>query len=562
MAFKTIVSGPSAKIGGLVLKCDIQWTIQVKDGNPGSEEGEPRCNVPVVVTVDGAVQPSIETDENGYITLVFSKGTDLSTVKVEVEDQEYHWTGSITGPEGEGKEFSSEVPVTGTWSVSVVVHDMRPKGVGGGPIALKAILIELDPDEDSDAKTDNYGGAWTKDDLNCEVRYKISVGDDLGAILEKSTMQVKVGGVTVAVSGSWQTEGNVDVRRTKANALEVKAMPNGASVEVEFQLHYPVVFVVGEGPAFPYAIELAIRFGIGQVRKSLTKGEEKAPGTKLADKRKWVIASQYDVHNPPSSLPPNLFVYRDSVRRDDSGNLGRFDVRDTNCWGRLTTAHDPVDVMAFNNPHPGFGVHFCEVKGLRYKDAENRYISVHSIGSDVKLDRAALEEFRKLKDNETAAVQKKFLNDKGYDLDGTGKIHDWRDDGSLPEIAIAAAFNVREEDQGAVAFKNRVTHYATRRRTTGLWFSILRCYCRNGAAALKTGGEMFVNGSAALQSAVDKKHLDGFEDGADWSSGEYYANYKTNFTSETFHPSWFGDPKWSPGEPNLAKAQYYRWVKK
>jgi hypothetical protein len=557
MPLKGIVPGPAQEIGTLVAKCDKQWTIQVKDGN--LEDADPLAYTAVTVTVGGVVQPVVETDENGYITLVFTRDTDVSAVIVQVVDNQYSWSGTTQHPEGSGKEYSSEVLLTGTWSLSVVVHDIRPQGVPGAPIALRSIRIQLAPNDYPDAETTDAGDAWEQDDLKCETAYKISVPATRGAIATESTVVVNVNGNPVAnIDVSTQTADDVKVRRTNSNDVTVTAMPNGSQVEVEFQLRFRTVFVVGEGPAFPYAIQLANRFGTGQAPRYLVTTEIRAPATQLAAERKWVIASQFDVHAPPGSLPGNLFVYRDPVRTDE---VGRFDVRDTGCWTRLTATHGEVDAMVFNNPHPGFGMHFCEVKGLRHLDPENRYISVHSIGWDQRLDRAGLDTFRGLENNGQAAVQKEFLNGNGCNQDGTGVVHDWLDNGTLPAVTIPTAFAVGQADQTAIAFNQRVTHYATRRGTMGLWFSVLRCYCRNGAAALKSGGEMYVNGSTAFQSAVERGHLLNFEAGVLWSTGTYYANYQTNFTSDTFHPSWFADQEWTPGEPNLARANYYRWVK-
>ena len=548
----------------MVKKCDIQWTIQVKDGN--TDDNGPMLYARVDVVVDAAQPQQVETDEHGYITLVFTKGTDLGRVTVFVEDTEDQWSGTAgAAQEASGNEYSSEVLLTGTWSLSVQVHDMRPRGVAGAPIALKKIPLVLLGPKPGDAQageTTDDGEAWTKDGLRCEMGYMISVSDGLGAIVENSTVSVRVNGNPVPnVGGNQaQTEANVTVRRTNNNALTIEAMPNGAQVDVDFQLKFPTVFIVGEGPSFPYAIQLAIRFGKGQWPRNLTRTAEGAPATSLAQQRKWIIASQYDVHAPPAHPPDNLFVYRDAGR-NDVGNVGRFDVRDRQGWTRLAGAagqFDLFDAMVFNNPHPGFGMHYSEVKGVRRNGLERQYISVHSIGWNNTLNGAALQTFKDLADNATAQVQKQFLNDRGCNQDGNDDIHDWLDDGTTPNITIPNAFAAI--DQAAVAFNQRVTHYTFRRQTTGVWFSILRCYCRNGTAALKAGGEMYVNGSQTFQSAVDNGHLRNFENGVTWSTGQYYANYRTNFTSDTFHPSWF-EQGWNPGEPNLANALYYRWVK-
>jgi hypothetical protein len=310
MPLKGIASGPAQEIGTLVAKCDKQWTIQVKDGN--SDDADPRAFT-VIVTVDGVRQPAVETDENGYITLIFTRDTDVSAVIVQVKDDEYHWSGTTQDPGGSGKEYSSEVLLTGTWSLSVVVHDMRPRGVPGAPIALRAIRIQLAPNDYPDAATTEAGDAWEQEHLKCENPYKISVPATLGAIVAESTVVVRVNGNLVAnIDVSTQTADQVTVRRTNSNDVMVTAMPNDSQVELEFRLRFRTVFVVGEGPAFPYAIQLATRFGTGQAPRNLVMTEMRAPPTQLAAERRWVIASQFDVHAPPGGLPAG---YRRCLRQ-------------------------------------------------------------------------------------------------------------------------------------------------------------------------------------------------------------------------------------------------------
>lgn len=564
MAFKTLFSGPAAEIGDVVKVCDLQWTIQIKDGNLEDADVIPFADVDV--KIDDAAARQVTADENGYITLVFTKGTKLASVKVVVEHREYHWTGRAGAPQEEegANQYSSEALLTGVWSLRVLVYDERPKGVDGDPIPLEKVPVSLTWRGGSeDGTTANDGDAWTKDDVKCETACHVSVPASLGAIASLTHVWVTINdNAGVEADETKHEEDDVTVRCSDKKVLTIEAMPANARVEVRFRLQFRTVFIVGEGPDFPYAIQLAIRFGKGQSPRNLTQTVSTAPATKLSERRMWIVASQYDLKDPPGGLPTNLVPYRDKVRKDDKGKLGRFDVRDKNCWTRLAGddgRFDLFDVMVFNNPHPGFGVHFCEVKGLRSKICENRHISVHSIGWDKKLPGKDLTTFRGLKDCETAAVQKKFLNDRSCDQKGGDALHNWRDDGSLPEVTIPDAFT--PITQADVDFDKRVTHYTTAAATMGLWFSILRCYCRNGKAALLSGGEMYVNGSAVFQSAITKGHLENFENGVKWSTGEYYANYQTNLTSNQYHPSWFGDPDWSPGEPNLANANYYRWVK-
>jgi len=61
-------------------------------------------------------------------------------------------------------------------------------------------------------------------------------------------------------------------------------------------------------------------------------------------------------------------------------------------------------------------------------------------------------------------------------------------------------------------------------------------------------------------------YLEGFVNAGTWSGRNpaaniYYANYHTNFTSDRFHPSWFAEITFGPGEPGLSGAQCYTRAK-
>jgi hypothetical protein len=165
---------------------------------------------------------------------------------------------------------------------------------------------------------------------------------------------------------------------------------------------------------------------------------------------------------------------------------------------------------------------------------------------------------------ETAANQRYFLQtDVGSTRTGTDTVSDFADNGTEASRTISSSFAALTE--GGTTFQNRITHYRESRNTIGLWASILRCYRMNGNGALKDGGALYLHGTHHFGNQCGRgRHLDGFVEVGTWSnSGDaaaniYYANYPTNFTSDTFHPSWFADVTFGPREPNLSDALCYK----
>jgi hypothetical protein len=482
------------------------------------------------------------------------------------------------------------------WKVKITVQDVTPKADGapirGAPINLKQIPVTLQRtgNTDNTPRTGDDGAAYSKNDMLLTTAYTISVPETYGAIVTVSTAAVKVNGtaVDVATANTPVTRDNVTVTRTALNKVTVTAASGCPEVEVDFKLQYPKIFIVGEGPLFPYAIGLAKRYAKGEsaaARTLAARADAKAPDTVLSDFRKWIIASQFDVHpDPGGTLPRNLYVYRDSTNTDFSGNVGCFDVRKRACWGRLTNLLGTFDALIFNNPHPGYGMHRCDVFGLK-TDREGppgKYISVHTLGYGNTLSSGQVAQFRRgggivqdrgkwvqgrsgtLNVNQ-AANQRSFVQTVlAYVGDGTNSTSDYANDGTDTAQNITACFTALTDS--ATRFQGRVTHYKERLSTTGLWGSILECYRINGNAALKAGGALYLHGSNNFANAdlTDPGgYLDGFASAGTWSdSGQaaaniYYANYATNFTSDTFHPSWFALVTFGPGEPGLRKAQCY-----
>ena len=250
----------------------------------------------------------------------------------------------------------------------------------------------------------------------------------------------------------------------------------------------------------------------------------------------------------------------------------------------MTTIYGRFNAIIFNNPHPGYGMHRCNVFGLRdaNRGEPGKYISVHSLGYGNTLSSENVTKFRdygKIVQNsrgkwvkggrprydmERADNQRYFLQtDVGCVRTGTDSVSDWADDGSDASRSISSSFAALTD--GGTAFRDRVAHYEESRDTIGLWASILRCFRLNGNGALKDGGALYLHGTRHFgNQCASGRHLDGFSFVGTWSdSGDalaniYYANYPTNFTSDTFHPSWFADVTFGPREPNLSEALCYK----
>lgn len=484
----------------------------------------------------------------------------------------------------DGVEVTVEFRLKFAWKVSIEVKDRRPKGVAGDPIALRGVPLEIKTDGGTVApepKTAADGKAFAKNDLETGVKHTISVPDGFGALLDQTEVTIKVNDEAVApvVKGDAIVKGKVEVARPDHHQVTVHVKEGTASITLEFKMRYPTIFIVGEGEQWGYALGLARKYAKGDadaVRNRDLQPNNRAPATTLSDLRKWVIASQYDVTAAPTvHVPSNLKVYRDA-----SGPGGQFDVRNRDCWTRLKASFDLFEAMAFNNPHPGYGVHKGTVFGLESASgrsaSQGRYICVHSIGWDNKLTPQQVTLFRNYRDGTggvarfdmtTAANQKYFLQtDVGCVTDGTDRVPSFADDGSVALTPIDSAFMpvTGVTDDATLRtdpFSGRVTHYRAQIDTVGLWQSILRCYRLNGLSALKVGGAMYVNGSDVFDS--ERGHgqaLEGFSNEGGWPAGHntYYANYLTNFTSTRFHPSYFHNVRFNPGEPNLNDARAYK----
>lgn len=603
MAFIKAKTGSAGGVDQLKIPCGRCWTITVKNGN---EENNPNLkNTKVQISVNGGKPYDVPTDSDGLIWLEFDPEDDLAKVKVSINDSDKGLRG-IAGTaqpakKSDNKYYQSNAILLGTWKLLVSVLDATQKA-DGKPIQpeLKLKKVQLDIKgagiTKKDApRTQDDGASYSKDDMKGATEYTISVPDIFGAILKECAAKMRLNDQEEKdISTDTLTLQNVTVSRTKDNLVKVSVERGSPKVEIRFLLKFPKVFIVGEGPEFPYAIGLAKKYAKGESessRKLRRRAVRNAPDTKLSEERKWVIVSQFDIHSKPAGndLPGNLLVYRDTVLKDDSNKQGRFDVRDQQCWKRLVKIYGPFDAIIFNNPHPGYGMHRCDVFGLRkdHRGLPGKYISVHSIGWEKTLSEDEINLFRGYGNMSRNRYGRLVAGDNpGYNMNradnqryflyndircfkfGTNSLNTFSDDGTVERVSIVKAFTPLEEEE-RVPFEDRCTHYEESQNATGLWGSILKCYRLNGAEALKSGGSLYLHGSESFSRITREGNLmEGFIQIGTWSDASnkdasiYYANYKTNFTSTSFHPSWFAKILFDPGEPNLKKANCFRLTKK
>lgn len=283
------------------------------------------------------------------------------------------------------------------WTLQIRVQDVTMLDAGhtklkGKEFFLQDVPVDLERTsaKDTGASTDS-SGKWKREGLLLGAEYKLTLTKTYGAIAKTGAAAVRVNGKaagTATAKAPAVEQDAVKVERVEDAQVKLKAAAAGAAVEVDIQLQYPKVFIVGEGPKFPYAIALAKRYAWG----------EPAQGDKNR-LRKWVAVSQYDVSDPPKGdYPRTLFFYKDSkVRNPDNENgkgTGCFDVREKACWTRLDEQLGKFDAIIFNNPHPGYGMHRCDVFGLQggSRTLAGKYISVHTLGRTEKLSVGQTEE--------------------------------------------------------------------------------------------------------------------------------------------------------------------------
>jgi hypothetical protein len=437
------------------------------------------------------------------------------------------------------------------WTIEVEVLDRLPVFARRKPVPLAKAPAHFywDGNENKRPETKSKGAPFRFEQMEVGTTYTVEAPFE-GAEEAATKIEVSVeggsGGVDYAVTG-----GQLHLTVSKPKLV----------VKVKFILGFRKVFIVGEGRRFAFAVPLAKKYSYG-THESHEAVRSKALYASKSDKksRKWVIASQYDV-DEPSEQVENLFVYRDPER-----SRGQFDVTDYHCWHRAAdTCGSDCEALLFNNPHPGYGLHMCDVAGVQPgTPVRGRYVSVHSIGSATKVGLSSPEKqaFDRLGPlNREASGQRSWLQGTlGIVRDGSDPVNDFRRN-PPHHLSIREVFNPSEPyDPTPQNFKAVATHYDPILETRSLKDLILTCYVEHGASMLRSGGLLCVNGPSDLQEDLERF---GFKPHV-WSEHKiYYVDYQTNFTSESIHVSWFAITNFADRirEPQLSKAKAFIFTK-
>jgi len=481
----------------------------------------------------------------------------------------------------QGNVFRGLLFITLHWRIRVEVKDGLPPRLRRQPVLLAQAPVHFGWDGKKNVRpvTGDHGEPFSSDKMDLGTTYTV-IAPVEGAIVRLTQIEVEGRGGQLRPSDYSVDTGKLTITVTHA----------GLVVDVRFVLSFEKVFIVGEGNNFAFACPLAKKYFGPDERYAAATAHFPYPAKADKKKRKWIIASQYDVNEPVETVE-NLFIYRDAERED-----GRFDAIDAAAWRRLAAFHgDDFEAVLFNNPHPGYGMHVCEVMGMKPKasdakdtktEGRGRYISVHTLGSErlVGLKSSELVRFRTDGDKsipvegssegasaammplaDDAAFQRAFVQDiLGIVRKGDDLLSNFT---QIPpdRLPIPKAFEaIQKYDFSPDNFVKAATHYRVSVQTKGLKYLLLESYVRHGMTILKTGGLLCVNGSTAIAEDLEELNLTAmFKNVKKWKAVHkvYFVDYETNFTSESIHPSWLSNTRFNPGEPELENANVYATTK-
>jgi hypothetical protein len=306
-----------------------------------------------------------------------------------------------------------------------------------------------------------------------------------GTLITRAKPVDKKGKLTVDVAAGYNHTITATMEGCVEDAKETVKLEVGATGEVTLDLSFPRIFIVGEGDTFDYAVKLA----------------RKLDGTTA--KRRWVIASQYDVKPAPKAPSANLLVYLDSEE-------GAFNCLDGDCWDRAAQKLGPVfEACIFNNPHAGHAMPKYDVIGV--------VTGFWRFGKWVS----------------------KSIASKEYDALG-----DIKDYSSGAEVEV---------DKGDVfEWDGEKGRYVAVQATMGLNEFLLQQYAANGgnyfqAASLEVNGPDWV---------ADYLGTYGLSKVGPFTSSPYYVNYTSNLTDQEPHASWG-----NAGRAHSNPANMTRWKK-
>lgn len=552
---------------------------------------------------------TLETDENGLVTFVYQQEADLQNrlVRATLTDTTRGWEGSrlTTGATKQGNVYQVSVTVEGYFTISVQVATRKPGTTGlvywpldwtptlqlrhqatpsGGVAAVDNIAFQR-------TGIDNPAVTVTSERQLCVTSHQFSVA--LQGFQQSGTqvrLWIETEDDARQVSTDPETYSGVTYRSTPGNGLQLEVQRHRARVRALFIFAFPQVLVVGEGTNFEYAVGLATKYGDALNARGF----------------KWVVATQYDVvavGNVPTDMvigdwatgnSINHANQRQTVQNAMAKNLiirtTQFDARNGTHWQQVLDTYSLFDAVVFNNPHPGYGMHMCEVMGLtthdsfRYKNG--KCISVYSVGYNGTLDGTQLDDLlgrpRDWDTAETFGRQRWFVRSADalnhQNNPDTAFIFQHSPNNSRPvNVTIDGGFAYNDGQRidrnwygkmGEFQDQHK-RHYRSRIDTIGLQEHLLRCYRHFSRSLLKSGGELFVNGSTQWADSLTTQFT--FNDGAnnhnvpvmqnagDWPNTPYFVWYNTNLTSNRAHPSWYSNIRFVPREPALDNAQRYRW---
>lgn len=569
-------------------------TLQIR--NRHAFGAPPLANTQVQVAV-GPQQHTLDTDGNGLITFVYEANADFANqgVQVVVTDAARGWRGQ--GNTGNLTQVS--VTVSGRFQLTVELYTHKP-GTGamawvhawtnnlnltcattppGGAAANQNIAFQANGNNPAADEIQNSP-------LDCVSAHVLNV--EFFGFLNTSTVEIWTEGTQRVVGVNDATHDDVTFRGSAGNGIRLAVTRHGAAVRVRFTFRFPQVLIVGEGTHFEYAVGLASKY---------------ADALANPEGFRWIVATQYDV-TPVGNVSTDLRIrnwqnnhwinhanQRQNVRNALAKNLinhnAQFDATNAGHWAGTLGAYGAFDAAVFNNPHPGYGMHMCEVLGLSphhpFHRKNGRAISVYSFGYAQALDAQALQPYTGHAHPEYYATQRTFVrgNQVGqlnYQNSRDTAIQHQHDavHTTARNLRIRDAFvyyNAQQIDgdwygQDGEFPNDQYNHYQSNVDTLGLQGYLLRCYRYHGMSVLKNGGWLYVNGSqtwnAALTAQFSFQHnaanhnVAAMVNIADWPThATYFVYYRTNFTSTDHHPSWYSDPNFYPGEPNIANARVF-----
>jgi hypothetical protein len=416
LAWTLYRTGPAQAPDEAVEECaerKVLVSLRVKDAHQAAAFVTEKAVLLALSTDDGFTEDyEIDTDDNGYVTLEFSgEEGDLPArnVRVTWKENKRFGTKALTTAVRQNEEenpeiYSLTVPVAGTLKLEVDVKVWRPwkavadhsAGMHLGLPGTTGTLAWQEPPGTAKNLAISLGTAdayatYSKADLPCATAITVA-GPIPGVIVGQAWVAVD-GGDFVAATDVDQVVSGVTFKRAADGAgkkVVVKAESHGTRVQVFIGHEFRKLLVVGEGTWFDYAVGLAEKYqtlaGVGLL---------------------WVYASQYDVTrvadlptvhagSNPATGAAKQWNQRTRVQGAQAKNLfvvtgagagGSFDATDSAHWDGVLNACGSFDAVVFNNPHPGYGLHECEVFGLKswgtsqtFSKAKGRYISVQTFG--------------------------------------------------------------------------------------------------------------------------------------------------------------------------------------